>query len=391
MGVRSQLRAGLAPASILAAALACGGSEPAETGGGGEGDEAGDAETDDDTVLGDACASTTLIVEAPATVRASLRGATHDSDDFGLACGLTGPELFVRVRVPVRADVRVAARGHSFTPKLAVLEAPCVSDEVDASRLLACAELLPATLTDLGPQHELLVVLGVDADDPALALDPPEDPKADDPLALELEIDLQAVLEEGELCGEDRGRCEPGTACIVELEGGEGGEEGEGETGTDTGGEAVEIPRCRRPPADSCADPGELVLPAPGEAPLVLEIPGDEVHSDAHEHACTGWRRPERVDRLVLPAALPSSAELVVQADDPRVGLALRAPACPLDDARACAPATGLGEFTELRFGDPGELAELADGAAAPLLFIELPRARSADDPPIFVSLELRE
>ncbi|MCA9687017.1 MAG: hypothetical protein KC457_32925, partial [Myxococcales bacterium] len=130
-----------------------------------------------------------------------------------------------------------------------------------------------------------------------------------------------------------------------------------------------------------------LVLPAVGEAPLLLEISPEEPHSDAHEHACVGWRRPERVDRLLLPDALPDHARLRVRVDDPRVGLALRAPSCLLEDARACAPANVADAVeTVLEWGAPGELAELAQQGAMPYLFVELAR----EDPlPVTVSLEL--
>jgi hypothetical protein len=134
------------------------------------------------------------------------------------------------------------------------------------------------------------------------------------------------------------------------------------------------------------------VLPSPG-ASVVIEIPPDEPHSDAHEHPCTGWRRPERVEQLELPPGLGETAQLIVHADDPRVGLALRGADCLPESTLACAPATGSGEGTSISFGGPGQLAALAAAGEAPILFIELPRAEDDANPDaaIHVSVELLE
>jgi len=90
-------------------------------------------------------------------------------------------------------------------------------------------------------------------------------------------------------------------------------------------------------------------------------------------HACTGWRRPERVDRLELPASLPAGTTLIVRADDPRVGLALRGPSCAVEHALACA-ADGAPSETVLSWGGDGSLADMAAAGDSPWLFIELPR-----------------
>jgi hypothetical protein len=74
---------------------------------------------------------------------------------------------------------------------------------------------------------------------------------------------------------------------------------------------------------------------------------------------------------------LPSDAMLLVRADDPRVGLALRGSSCAPEDALACTP-SDTGSETVLVWGGDGELSALAQAGEAPLLFIELPRPDGA-------------
>jgi hypothetical protein len=326
-----------------------------------------EGETGEPPALGDDCQDTILRIEAPSTFEATLRNATPDEGGIAAECGLTGPSVFVEVTVHDRVDLQVSARGREYTPKLAVMLPGCSEDP---SRILACAETLPTTLLDIGPALELLVAVGIDEADAALALPIPEDQQVD-PLDFELRLEARPVLGEHALCGPSHGRCESGTVCLPADEDG------------------AEIFRCRRPEADSCVAPGTLVVPSPGMA-VQIEIAPDEPHSDAHEHACTGWRRPERVDRLVLPDGLGDTATLSVMADDPRVGLALRGPDCLPESALACAPATGNGDGTSLSFAAPGQLAALAAASEGPLLFIELPREDDADPPAtIHVSVEI--
>lgn len=347
---------------------ACGGGDPAQGETPSEGEESDDeGETGEPPAIGDQCEDTILILEAPTTLAATLRNAS--ADDLGIAaeCGLTGPIVFAEATLHGRADLLVSARGRAYTPKFAVMLPGCVADP---SRILACGDTLPVTIRDLGPDVELLLAIGVDSADPALEL--PETEHSD-PLDFELRLEARAVLSEHALCGPSHGRCEAGTVCLAEDEDG------------------VQIERCRRPPADSCVAPDTLAVPSPGAA-AVIEISPDEPHSDAHEHACTGWRRPERVERLELPVGLGETASLSVQADDPRVGLALRGPDCLPESALACAPAIDSGEAISLSFGGQGQLAALAAAGEAPILFIELPREDDADPPAsIHVSVEILE
>lgn len=316
--------------------------------------------------IGDRCEDTALTLEAPTTIAATLRNAEPDPQGIAASCGLTGPTVFAEASVGSRADLTVAVRGRTYSPKFAVLLPGCTSDP---DRVLACGDALPVTLADLGPDVDVLIAIGIDADDPALAAEP----AALDPLDLELRLELRPVLAEHDRCGPAFGRCESGTVCLA----------------TDEGGED----RCTRPPADSCAAPGSLAVSA-SEA-SVIEIASSEAHSDAHEHSCAGWRRLERVERLELPAGLGEDATLTVTADDPRVGLALRGFDCLPEHELACAPATNSGDAIALSLTGP-ELASLAAGEQGPLLFIELPfefADEAAADPPavVHVSVEIVE
>lgn len=340
-------------ATLGCEAGAVGESSTSENGGDGKSTE-DDSETGEPSAIGSDCETTELELEAPTSLQATLRHAIPS--EIGNSCGATGPIVFARVRVSGRVDLTLEANGRAFDPKLAVLRPGCLATSADDDRLLACGDQLPVSLFDIGPDVELLVAIGIAEDDPALALTPELGEL--DPLDFELEFTQRAVLTQGQRCGLDQGRCEAGTVCLVVEEDG------------------VEEARCQRPPADSCAAPGTLVLAEPGEV-IVLSIPPDEPHSDAHEHECTGWRRPERVDRLELPATLPSDAVLVVRVDDPRVGLALRGSSCAPEDALACTP-SDIGSESVLVWGDNGELSALAQAGEAPLLFIELPRSDGA-------------
>jgi hypothetical protein len=330
----------------------------------------GEGETGEPSpALGDACESRAVIVEAPTTITLGLRDASPQPEPQTLAAacpGLSGPLVYVEVHVDGRVDLSVAARGRGFTPQFAVLLPGC---SADPSRVLACGSALPVTLDDIGPNVDLLVAIGASADEPALTSERPG-PDQPDPLDLELRLEVRPVLAEHARCGPGFGRCEPGTVCLVPDGPEDGPEDGSG----------MAIARCWRPPADSCVAPGTAIVASPGDE-LVIEIPGDEPHSDAHEHGCTGWRRPERVERLLLPTGLSETASVHIEADDPRVGLALRGPTCAPEHALACAPATGEGTTTSLSFAGPGELAALAAAGEGPLLFIELPSPELDPEP----------
>ncbi|KIG13707.1 hypothetical protein DB30_07553 [Enhygromyxa salina] len=372
-------RASLLTALMLVGAPGCGGDEgggeaAGESAAGSTGEDEAEAETGEITAApGDSC-DAAVLVKAPTTFTSSLRHATPSILDPGFAasCGATGPVVYLRLELEARADLTIHARGRAFTPRLAVLLPGCVSAQADPDRLLGCVVgPVPQTFMDMGPGAELLLTVGIPDGDPALEL-PAAAAGEPDPLDFELEVELRAVLDEGQACGSGQGRCASGTVCLVSEEDG------------------FEVERCHRPPADSCVAPGQLALPEPG-AGIEITIEPEEPHSDAHEHTCTGWRRPDRVEQLMLPATLPDGAALVVRADDPRVGLALRDSSCLPELELSCSPAIPTAMQTLLTWGGNGELSALAATGDAPLLFIELPRADTETDPieAISVSVEI--
>jgi hypothetical protein len=156
--------------------------------------------------------------------------------------------------------------------------------------------------------------------------------------------------------------------------------EGEGE-------DAIEVTRCGRVDADSCANPTDLALAPMGES-MQIGIDNAVPYGDAHAHSCTGWRRPERVHRLLLPAEISPTARLEIVADDPRVGLAVRMPDCLSEHAHACVPADLEDGPHTLLVGE-GQLAAWAEQGISPLLFIELPS--DGGDPQIAVTLTIAE
>ncbi len=371
----SGFRRSLASLALLLAACTTAAHEPASLRAGeSETSETGDTETgESESETGETPVFAATCTEGPAhrlpaTLHGSLRPLVETVafgvPPIGLDCGLGegGPLGFVRVEVPVRADVIVRARGGQVVARVAVLQAGCASEALASERLLGCVDALPVVIEDLRSGTELLLAIGAAVDDPGLA-SPPPGPGEFDPLTIELELSLRAVIDEGRTCSSALGRCETGTLCLSELE-------------ADDGGDAVEVDRCRRPNAESCANPGELELLPVGES-LVVMLATGEAHGDAHAHSCTGWRRPERVHRLVLPAEISPTARLEILADDPRVGLAVRAPDCLPDHAQACLPADLEGGPFPLILAS-GLLQTWAMQGVAPLLFIELPSDEAA-------------
>lgn len=262
------------------------------------------------------------------------------SGEFGGACGEGGRDVFYKVQVPFRADLRVEAFGVGFVPRVGLLPQECLPD-----REFSCAEGLPALVPDVPAGSEVVIAIGIDPDDPAL-----EGPSEfDDPLAFAVDVNLRRVLMEGEFClPPQRGRCVSGTACLP----GEDDEPGE------------EAFRCRAVPGETCAEP----IDWDAGDPLVID--SSEVHSDDHDHSCTGLRRPERVMRLSLGAEVDGAGALEISSDRSDVGLALRAPGCFEQDEIAC---TAEGSTQTIELVDPGGY-RLA--GVDPLLFVELP-----DDP----------
>lgn len=285
---------------------------------------------------GDACDDAVAIPGR--TWRGTLDAATADLAGGGVltldeACATGGPDVFVRRRIAQRADVTITAQGSGFVPRIVVLDGTCSND-------LTCATGLPARLLDVAAGSELVIAVAIaDADVATVAV----------PIEATLAIAEREVLAAGAACPPtadvDGGRCEAGTACIVD------------ELGAAT---------CTAIAGDTCASALEIAV----GAPLVQTIDPATLYSDAHAHSCAGDRRRE----VVLHATWDGSAgSLEVSTAAPGVALAARAPACTPDAERACEAASATGA----RIVVPPN----ASGVASAYVFVELP-AEAGDPAP---------
>jgi hypothetical protein len=295
---------------------------------------------------GDAPAPEGDTCESAPTIATSVHTGTLFATAADLAippgddCGMEGADAFVRLAIEQRADVEVSAKGSGFTPSVAILGSSC-------SDALACATGLPATALDVAADTELVIAIGIGAEDPALvAAAAPED------LAFELTIAKSSVLETGESCGlPGQGRCASGTACLVDEDG---------------------AATCTLVEGDTCATATPIAL---GNAPSIVTVDPAVPYSDAHHHSCGGARRRDRVLHVQWPAP---GGTLVASTTMPGVALAIRGPGCAETDAISCAPATGDGAAIEA----------IVEGPGGAFVFVELPE----DDPataPFDVVLDL--
>ncbi|MBX7082789.1 MAG: hypothetical protein K1X88_26520 [Nannocystaceae bacterium] len=346
----------------LACACACG------HGGDGEaGDEhptkdkpmtSGDADGSGSTTVfelpmadGDRCDEAVELGAAP--WRSSLWNA---ASDLGGACGAGGPEVFARVRTQVPADLELSARGSGFVPRVGVLGGSCASSWQGGGAALGCGHGLPLTLLDLAAGSELVVAVGVDADDPALAA-----ALGADDLGFELTARWRATVREHDTCGlPGLGRCETGTVCVAQP----------GAAGT-----------CERVAGDDCAS-AEPVALVSGQ-PVARTIDASAPHDDAHAHACTGAHRREHVLLASWdPAEVATGATLTVTTAAADVGLAVRAPGCLPQQALGCAaPDAAAADGTALVI----EIAPPRAGGPAlqaAYVFVEFP----VDDPSLAAS-----
>lgn len=303
----------------------------------------------------DACAAAPLLVSG--RFSGTLRNHGPEPATAGVCQG-GGPDAFARVSAPVRADLRVEARGAAFVPRLSL--AP---DDCAGAREIACAEGGPLELRDLAVGTAVRISVGID---PAVFSDlnaKTLDDGAADPLAYALDVAFTRVLAAGEAClPAGRGRCADGTLCMPSAEG------------------SAHV--CTPLPGDTCADPEVVALAFDDLGRTTLTIDLAAPQTDAHHHRCTGAGRRERVLRLQLPATPPQRA-LEVRAGRDDVGLAVRAPGCLADDELACAaPAAGGARVVV------PQLAALHAAGIEPFLFIELPDA-GEPGPPLLLDLHL--
>jgi hypothetical protein len=287
----------------------------------------------------------------------NIRGAGVDA---GGACEMGGPDLFLKVALPYRADLVVDGRGEDFVPRVSVLPASCTE-----GRSLACAEGSALTLNDLPAGAEFFVVVGIDPDDPALFVEPPSGGEVDG-LAVEVDLLVRRILDDGDYCEPPAaGRCATGSACVEDPEDG--------------------AFRCQALAADTCATADSVQLPALTTEPVVIEIDPEDLHSDAHQHSCTGSGAREAVYRLALAADTSATADVIVSTAATDVGLALRSPGCLAADEIACSEP---GPALSVTFPNAGELGALG---VEPMLFVELPDPPPDGEPadPISVEIEV--
>mgnify|MGYP000093009021 CR=1 FL=1 len=281
----------------------------------------------------------------------TLRGDEAELPSGGV-CGSGGPDQFLRVRVPARADLRVEARGNGFVPRVSLTPAGCPG----APRLVCSADGF-ATLDDVAAGTELMLTIGAEAGLFAamLADEPPAD--GPDPLGYVIDIGMNPVLAAGEVCmPQVLGRCATGTLCMPPRSDDEGW-------------------LCTSLEGDSCADPEQVTLVLEDGAGTLVVDP-NLPQSDAHRHSCTGGGTRERVLQVKLPDGLRAQDDLQIRSVRPEVGLAVRAPGCLADDEVDCgAPAVG---GTQVTIAGP---AALAAAGVAPYLFVELPDPGVLEDP----------
>ena len=335
--------------AALGAALAIGGcgegGEGGETGGGTGGAGGTSGTTGGTSGGGPPAPQPSTLCESAPTVeigryQGSLRGV--GGDPIGV-CGGGGPMMFLRVEIPTRADLRVAAEGVGVAAGVAVLADGCAP-----RREIACAGAGPLVVPDLLAGQAVLVAIGAAADDPGLGAPPGEGP---DPLGFTVDVGLTEVLDVGAPCGPGTlGRCPTGTQCAPSAE--------------SPGGP----PMCEALVGDTCAAPEVVALH--GLAGSIAVDPGAP-QSDAHAHACFGEGARERVLRLELDPTTPFGVTLTLSAPGPGVGLAARGPGCAAADAIGCA-APGAGGAS-LTIDEPAAYL----GARGPYVFVELDDAVS--------------
>jgi hypothetical protein len=257
------------------------------------------------------------------------------AEDLEGACGHGGPDTFLRIAIPYRADLWVEAEGVGFVPHVGVLPGTCL--EAWGYLSLGCSTGAGVWIPDLPGGAAPILSIGYPDFDPAtdaVALGGP------DPLDFRVRTELRRVLEAGERCEPAAlGRCGSPTVCLPGFDG---------------------ISRCTALPGDTCASALPVAVPL---GISTVTIPGSALHSDAHEHSCGGARHPEAVYALALEA-LPLGGTLRVSTAAP-VGLALRGADCAPTGELACATAGPAG--SEIVVDLP------ASSGSSFLLFVELP------------------
>lgn len=298
------------------------------------GDESSGSSGDDASEAGqDVCLSASAVT--PGAYFGSLQDKRSSG---GGACGTGGPEVFFRIAVERRSDVRVSAVGDGFTPRIGVFGNDCAVRFEDSG--LLCTSGVPGWVSDVPAGAELYVAVGASQSE----ID------ASGEGAFRLDVQARDVLSVGEACSNEAwGRCEGGTTCAVL---------------TGTQDPAV----CTSIPGDLCGNPIAVELDRGATA---LSVEPGVIHTDAHRHTCGGDRISERVYRLDLPAV---SAEATLRIEGERVSvLAARGPTCLTEEERACGADVDGSAAIELAGPLPRTL----------YLFAELPEDESELSPSI--------
>jgi len=275
-------------------------------------------------------------------------------------CGGGGPDVFLRVEVPMRADLRIEARGVGFTPRVSLAPPGCLK-----APMLVCDDGGVAGLDDLSEGTVVTLAIGVDPEVFATLSEVAIEEGEADPLGFTVDVGMRRVLAAGEVCMPDvRGRCGAGTVCMAEISAAD----------TDTDAEADSPWTCTPAAGDGCIDPEEVEVQLVDDVDSIVIDP-DRPQSDVHRHSCTGEGMRERVLRLMLPELDPQDA-LELHVAQAEVGLALRAPGCLVGDELACMAPRPSGAQVVLAAPE-----QLRQAGVAPYLFVELPEPGVLDEP----------
>lgn len=290
---------------------------------------------------------TDVCLSAPVTPPGRYEGTLAGKTPSGGACGEGGPEVFFRIDVARRSDVRVSAQGDGFAPRLGVFGNDCAVPFGEGG--LLCTTGTAGWVTDVAAGTELYVALGATT----------AEVESSRTGRYALEVSTRSVLSVGAPCGPATwGRCETGSACLGVDE--------------DAPSECTEIS------GDRCGNAIALSVPR-GESGVTIDDVA--LHTDAHHHSCGGERTAERVYRLELPTV--SDDAVLRISGDAVSALAARAPTCLLEDERGCAASSEATPSLDL-------VGPLPD---AMYLFVELPEGDpdASEVTPAIVRFDLQD
>lgn len=370
-----KLARGLA-ALVALAGTACGGGASGGASGGsadvGEGSSSGDESGGNAPQLqvpSESCAA------APAVGQGRFAGNLRDRGPDPLlngVCGGGGPDVFLRVEVPLRADLHVEARGVGFTPRVSLAPPGC-----QQAPMLVCDGGGVVGLEDVGAGTVVTLAIGAEPELFTSLSDVPVPDGEPDPLAFTVDVGMRRVLAAGEVCmPPSRGRCGAGTLCLPEIS------TADTDSETDTDGDDASLWTCMAQAGNGCIEPEELAVQLVAGVGSIIVDP-DQPQSDVHRHSCTGAGTRERVLRLTMPEELGPLDSLELRVAAPEVGLALRAPGCFASDELACMGARPSGAQVVIAAPD-----ELRQAGVAPYLFVELPEPGVLGEP---VLVQLRK